>query len=119
MNDLIGSTWKQATSEKKETLKKVLLSEREVIEDLLELYKKKPALLYDFESDPAGEVAWYRAAKMCIQKFPLQVGLSAPPKPEEVLEVVTTICAKFKDLIENNGLCAFLYDDIRTQYLQS
>ena len=110
VNKLIGETWRQATSEKKDTLKQVLLREPEVLQDLLNLDKQKPALRYDFESDPAGEVAWYKATKDLAKLFPLALALKPTASAADVLEVVIRICNKFKELIEDNGLWTLLYD---------
>lgn len=110
VNGIIGDTWRQATREKKEKLKQVLLSEPEAVKDLIKLYKNKPALIYDFENDPAGEVAWYKAAKDSVAASPLALFLPANPSPDEVLSVVVKICEQFKSLIENNALSGLLYD---------
>ena len=111
VNGLIGDTWKKATqSAKKSTLKFVLTKKPEVMRDLIDSYKRKPAEQYDFESDPAGQVLWVTASKTYVENYPLTISIAKNPKPDEVLEVVRKICNKFKDLVENNALSGLLYD---------
>jgi hypothetical protein len=109
VNDLIGDTWKRATSEKKKVLRDVLLSEPEVSRNLIDLYKKKPAATYDFDTDRSGEVVWLRASRQFVSNFPLSLVLPKTPTPVDLLKIVGTICAKFKDLVENNALSSLLY----------
>lgn len=111
VNRLIGDTWKKATtSARKSTLRSVLLKEPEVLRDLINLYKEKPALTYDFHNDPAGQTAWHRASRYYVDNFPLKISLPAQPSPDDLLDVVRVICGKFKDLVENNGLSSLFYD---------
>lgn len=111
VNALIGKTWKQATrSVRKSDLRAVLLSEPDVLRDLIESYKKKPATTYDYNNDPSGEFIWFRASRQYTQQFPLQLKLPKTPSAAVVETTVKTICDKFKDLIENNALSSLLYD---------
>lgn len=96
VNKIIGNTWRQATRQKKQTLKELLVAEPDVVRDLINLYKNKPALQYDFDNDPAGEVAWYKATRNYTRQFPLALCLGSMPSPEDVLAVVVKICNKFK-----------------------
>ncbi|HEX8283257.1 MAG TPA: hypothetical protein VF588_07870 [Pyrinomonadaceae bacterium] len=110
LNELIGDTWKKATKVKKSILRTVLIREPEVLHDLIESYRNKPADKYDFESDPAGQVIWLAASRKYVKEFPLSITLPDSPSPEDLLQIVLTICDKFKDLVENNGLYSLLYD---------
>jgi hypothetical protein len=110
VNGIIGDTWKKATSVKKATLKDILINEPEVLVDLIESYRNKPAIKYDFENDPAGQVIWLAASRKYVNEFPLKLALPSEPSPEDVLQIVRTICDKFKDLVENNALSTLLYD---------
>jgi hypothetical protein len=110
VNALIGDTWKTATSVKKETLRHVIVSEPEVLRDLVELYKKKPANPYDFLNDRSGEFLWLRASRRYVEDFPLKIRLPVKPSAGDLLNIVNSICDKFKDLVENNALSSLLYE---------
>ncbi len=111
VNKIIGATWRRATTRgKKHQLRRVLLSEPDVLRDLLEVYKRKPRIRYDFADDPAGEVIWYRASHDFVSRFPLKLMLSPQPTRAVVLRIVLAICEKFKRLIEHNGLADLLYE---------
>jgi hypothetical protein len=110
VNALVGDTWKRATGGRKDVLRSVILAEPDLLRDLVSLYKKKPAVLYDYKTDPSGEVIWLRASRNYVKDFPLNVTLPPKPSAKDVLKVVFAICNKFKDLIENNGLSSLLYD---------
>jgi hypothetical protein len=109
VNETIGENWRHATEElKKETLRRALLEEPELIADLLDQYKSKPTVSYDFADDPAGEIRWFAFAREMLKRLP----------PEEknrdvtcntVHEVVRRICQHFKRLVEDNNLCELLY----------
>jgi hypothetical protein len=116
VNEAIGSTWKQAVRIPKPQLRDFLLRNPDVLRSLLDAYKEKPAIRYDFERDPAGQVAWYWATRRVTKQDPLTLTLSPVPTPEEVLEVVLVICNKFKDLVENNKLSALLYDNGKAKH---
>lgn len=110
VNALIGDTWKKATRVKKSTLRTVIIREPEVLHDLIDSYRRKPADKYDFENDPAGQVIWLTASRKYVSEFPLEITLPEEPSPEDLLQIVLTICDKFKDLVENNALSSLLYD---------
>lgn len=110
VNALIGDTWKKATRAKKSTLRAVLIKEPEVLQDLIESYRNKPADKYDFDNDPSGQIIWFAASRKYVKEFPLNLLLPEHPSPEDILHIVLTICDKFKDLVENNDLSSLLYD---------
>jgi hypothetical protein len=112
VNAFIGDTWKKATrAARKSDLRFVLLSEPDVLRDLIKLYKKKPATVYDYNNDPSGEFIWFRASRQATQQFPLKIKLPKTPTATDVETTVKTICEKFRDLIENNALSSLLYND--------
>jgi hypothetical protein len=113
VNRIIGHTWKAATRLRKHQLRQVLVNEPEVLRDLIQCYKEKPAARYDFTTDPSGEVIWYNASRDHASRFPLPLQLPAPPSLDDVHRAVIEICNGFKDLIENNNLSALLYCDHR------
>lgn len=109
VNEAIVSTWSKAVRIPKERLRAFLLRNPDVLRSLLEAYADKPAIRYDFERDPAGQVVWHFESRRATRDNPLRLALSSAPTPEEVLQVILTICNKFNDLVENNKLSSLLY----------
>ncbi len=109
VNNIIGYTWKQATSGKKQILREAVLDEPELMRDLITLYRAKPFGKYDFENDRSGQIAWYEVSKKFTRDFPLQIDKRLTNE-EGFLDFILLICEKYKDLIENNGLSSLLYE---------
>lgn len=111
MNELVGRSWREVTfTTTKDNLKKCVQTHPELIKDLIQIYKSKPPQYYDFQYDRAGEFIWVHISKLLTDQNPISLKLSEHPSIDEVEELVLCICAKFKSLIENNGLNQFLYD---------
>ncbi|MBN1452926.1 MAG: hypothetical protein JW963_18050 [Anaerolineales bacterium] len=110
VNAIIGESWKEAVRVQKRVLRETLIREPDLMHELVELYKSKPATRYDFENDPAGLIIWYRASKQFTENYPLELALPHWPTAEAVLEVVMIICNRFKGLVEDNGLHRLLYE---------
>lgn len=111
VNGIIGNSWREAMKiVSKEKLKKMIIDYPDLLDDLIAQYIAKPALEYDFSEDPAGEYIWYRATRDLVNKNPLELIVSDSPTVHEVEELVVTICNKFKELIEDNGLSKLLYN---------
>lgn len=111
VNGIIGNSWREAMkSVSKSNLKKMILEYPDLIDDLIAQYVGKPALKYDFAEDRAGEYIWYPVTKSLVQNNPMTLVVSDLPSVHEVEELVVTICNKFKELIEFNGLNQLLYN---------
>lgn len=111
VNETIGSSWRNATQAvRKEELKKVVLENPELIDDLISQYKAKDARHYNFLEDKAGEYIWYPVTQEITKKNPISLMLDQNPTIDQVEAIVLKICDKFRDLIENNGLNKLLYD---------
>lgn len=111
VNELIGSSWREAThSLKKSEIKEAVLNYPDLIDELIEMYVSKKAQPYDFLFDRSGEYIWYPATKKITKENPLDLSLSDTPSIDEVEKMVLAICEKFKSLIENNGLYELLYN---------
>jgi hypothetical protein len=109
MNNIIGSSWKEAKKKKKSDLREIILRKPEVLSDLIKQYREKPKSSYDFESDPSGEVLWATFAQKA-KDHPLDL-LAFKKKSlncDELLQVVKLICTQFAKLIESNGWNEFL-----------
>lgn len=109
LNERIGETWKSAAQVPKAELKKLLIENPELLNGLLKQYKGKPRESYDFFNDPLGEIQWAGLSERAAQQFPLNFATRVVT-PENILDVVRTICRKFGDLIENNGWFMYLHD---------
>jgi len=111
VNKIIGNTWKSATKRiTKNELKDVLLSNPELIKDLIAQYRKKIKAPYDFVNDPSGEVVWAELAEKAVQDYPLNLLGYVSITNENILGIVKIICDQFAKLIESNGWFEFLYD---------
>jgi hypothetical protein len=109
---IIGETWRSATKTvSKSVLRNVLLNNPDLIADLVALYKKKTATPYDFTKDPAGQGLWYWSALQLAKSDPLDLTTLAPVSNANIVQVVDTICQRFKTLIQNNRLYEVLYND--------
>jgi len=114
VNRIIGTSWKKATTaQKKKTLRQALLSDKDLLKDFVKDYTAEPPEAYNFEKDPLGEIKWHKTARRFVRQNPLTLKLGVTPSPEELLEIVLTICEKFRDLIENSGLHELLYESPR------
>jgi hypothetical protein len=111
LNGVIGSTWKQATAGlSKKEFKEHVLQYPELFRSLVDAYTKKEAKPYDFADDPTGQLVWYFESQNAVSNHPLTLSLAHHPSIDEVESLVLKICNKFKELIEDNGLCKLLYD---------
>jgi len=111
---VIGATWKKATQKvTKETLRNTLLHNPELIKDLLNQYRKKPAQAYDFDKDPDALVLWYELARQLVAEEPLGLITTGPMTADRLVEIVTTICDRFRQLVEKNRYSRMLYNDNR------
>jgi hypothetical protein len=114
VNNKIGNTWKHATSSRnilKTELKKVLIEESDALKDLIQQYKNKPAISYDFVNDPELELIWHKYSIGFSQRFPLDLLSFKGNESGKILNIVREICVRYKQLIEYNGLNELLYND--------
>jgi hypothetical protein len=115
VNAVIGQSWKDATEGlSKKALKDMLLEYPELIDDLVQVYSSKDAQPYDFVRDRAGEYIWFPVTQKMASENPLALGLSAAPTVDEVERMVLSICERFTQRVENNGLCKLFYNDNRS-----
>ena len=111
VNSIIGQSWRSAMySADKKKLKEIIFETPELINDLIKQYCAKPPQFYDFDEDRAGEYIWYPVTKSLTKENPINISLSDNPTMYEVENLVLKICDKFKELVENNGLCKLFYD---------
>ncbi|WP_124978691.1 hypothetical protein, partial [Pseudomonas aeruginosa] len=110
LNKLVGESWKSLTSIKKSELKELIFKYPALIDDLVSQYSAKEPSVYDFDSDKAGEYIWYRKTQEATLVNPLPLTLSEHPSIDEVEALVLSICRKFKELVEDNGLSSLFYD---------
>lgn len=111
-NKLIGNSWKSAISKLTKTdLKELLLTNPELLRDLIDQYKNKPKNGYNFDNDPLGEIIWAELSDKAPIEHPLNLRSYNPVTADSILDVVKLICQHFKSLIENNGWFEYLYDE--------
>jgi hypothetical protein len=110
-NAMIGEKWSEVTrAERKRVLKVSYINEPDILALVLKVYREAKLNAYDFDVDPAGEVAWYRASRDVVSSAPLDLTLPETPDKKDVEAVVATICEHFRKLVEDNQLCKLLYD---------
>lgn len=114
VNEVIGQVFdKQTRAFIKRNFKNLILNNPSIIEEAIKTYKDK-GKNYDFENDPNGDFIWKEIASDVVQNFPLV--LTTQTKP---IEVVDTICNKYQDLIENNGMWKFFHNNDGTHKQES
>ena len=112
LSALVGHDWQKKTkSAKKDEVRKFLISNPDFFRDVLTEYKKSPATQYDFVKDPSGEANWLRLARDFTGSNPLTLTLPTGSNLQVLYGVINSICLKFRDLVEQNGLWKFLYTD--------
>jgi hypothetical protein len=112
INPIIGDSWRSATRRiSKSELRSALLRNPELLKDLVQQYKAKPAAGYDFAKDRAGQHIWYFLTRDLLEQAPLDLSPFKPVTESNVVEVVRAICTRFKELVENNRLYKVLYND--------
>jgi hypothetical protein len=110
VNKIIGGNWKKATRAAKGELKTLLIKHPDLLKDLIEQYRAKPKVGYDFDTDPLGELIWAELSDKASKDYPLNLSEYRPVTATNILEVVKQICSQFASLIENNGWFEYLYD---------
>ncbi|MFA4942780.1 MAG: hypothetical protein WC564_04050 [Patescibacteria group bacterium] len=110
VNKIIGNNWKKATRVSKKVLKNIILSNPELLKDLIDKYGKKVKTPYDFKIDPAGEVIWANLSKRAVDEYPIDFGVIKEVDKNSLLDIVEKICKQFSQLIEYNGWFEFLYN---------
>ena len=104
VNQIISSAF-TGTELNKHSLKSLLISNPELLKEIVQRYQAKVKEGYDFEADPYGEFIWKELAEEYSSKYP--VAISKDKKP---IEVVNIICKKYQSLIEDNGLFKMLHN---------
>ena len=112
VNQLIGRTWRDATKRiTKRDLRSVLIDHPGALLDLIEQYKSKRGIAYNFQTDPDGEILWHETAQQYTNNYPLDLSQYRKVSAENIMDVVQAICTQFKRLVEENGLHQLFYDD--------
>lgn len=111
VNRIAGESWRQVVQAfTKDNLKDFALNNPDLIQDAIEIYRAKTAQRYDYNEDRSGEASWLPAAQIATRNNPLQLQLADNPTTSQVFSLVSSICTKFKSLIEDNGLSQLLYN---------
>jgi len=111
VNSLIGESWKDVNRLSKPQLRDILLSNPDLIRDLLNQYKRKEARSYDLRSDPKMLYSWQPVTRQVAAQNPLLLSLGTESSNSDLIELVRVILTKFKSLIESNRLYRLLYND--------
>jgi hypothetical protein len=101
----------------KAQVREILLSNKEILREVLDVYRESTGSSYDFDLDPAGEVNWLWRARSVT--YPKDLQLASQPSLSEVQKVVNQICSKFKQVVENNKGWIWFYRDDSTPHHES
>ena len=117
LNQVLGSNWKEEVKKHgKKFFRNLFVNHPEILQELLKQYKEARPRRYDFSKDPSGEVHWRKYARQITSDNPLTLYLTPNAEYPEICGVIETICKKFSDHIENNGLWEVLWDDSKTKH---
>jgi len=112
VNSFIGDSWKSVVKRlSKPQLRDLLLSNPDLIRDLLEQYKNKEGKSYSLKSDPKLLYAWQPITREVAAENPLPHPLIKVSSCEGAIDLVKTIIQRFKELVESNRLYRILYND--------
>ena len=112
INTKIGEEWQKMTShQRKVAARKILHHNPKLFKGLINDYRKFKLPAYDFLKDPLGEASWLNAVHEYTQKYPIVVQNKGIANISELRKIVLTICNKYKELVESNGLNELLYCD--------
>lgn len=104
VNLLIGENWKRATADNaKSKLREVVLTNPEVLKDLVAQYQAKAGSPYNFFQDLFGETLWLEAGVQMATEHPLELQATAPLTAADVLPIVRRICEQFRRVVEDCG----------------
>lgn len=76
----------------------LLLKNPELMEELIECYKAKSAMSYDFINDPNDEFRWHDKARDYAKRFPLNLKSFERESNEKLINL---ICQHFSKLVKN------------------
>lgn len=110
VNELVGSTWRKAATASKRDVFHVFLKYPDVLRDLIDQYRKRDRLQYDFADDRAGQVIWHPASREAAAKYPLPLSIPEKPSIDDISAVVNAVCEKFREMVEDHGWWKLLYD---------
>ncbi|MBD2683085.1 MULTISPECIES: hypothetical protein [Nostoc] len=97
-------TWKDVALKKKD-LRKHILEQPELMKNLIDKYKGKSAIAYNFKSDPDEVFRWHESAREYANKYPLNLKDFESESNEKIVEI---ICEHFSKLVKG-GLCVEFY----------
>ena len=114
INEVLGEVFdKQTRKFIKRNFKNLILRNPSILDETLIRYKRK-GINYDFENDPNGDFIWQEIAADSVQNFPLILTTQIKP-----IDIVNTICDKYQDLIENNGIWKSFHNNDGTHKQES
>lgn len=111
VNSLIANIWTLKSKEQKAAAKKYSTESKEAFMSLMELVEALKIKPYDPKKDDAGHYLWRRALRDIATEHPLTISKPRNFGLDAIESVVEQIIAKFKDLVETNGLWKLLWHE--------
>ena len=108
INAAIGDQWKDlGTASKKQIAKRILLSRKDILMDLINTYRQAHLEEYDFQADPLGEAIWYPLATSLTKNFPLLLKTQDLQSRKGLIEIVWEICLSTRSSLNKMGCTKF------------
>jgi ribosomal protein S18 acetylase RimI-like enzyme len=112
----IGEIWRAKTKQDKAAIRDSVLHSRQAFETLLELLRRAADAPYDLDTDHRGEIYPADLRREIARTVPLDLSKYSRRKlsASEVDAIALAIIAKFKALVEDNGLWKECWNEART-----
>ena len=109
-SEQVARIWQASTLQDKRKMRRVVLSQKEDFETLLDIVRQILPCPYDMDGDPKGEVFWHKVSEWLLAREPFEI--QAPPllDLDGVTSVVKQIISQFQFLIEERRISEELYD---------
>jgi hypothetical protein len=109
VNRHLAEIWARKTKRDKSRLKSEALRTKASFETLLKVVKSVAARPYDVSTDPEGLILWATRGQRYARQYPLSLKRQRLVTLNYVFDIVLTIVAQFRHLVENQGLNKELY----------
>lgn len=119
LNELLNNVWRKLNKkQQQQSLKNLLISDKNSTTSFLSDYRNYNPKPYDFIRDPKGEVLWLQYAREITKNYPIYLTLPNRPTITDVQNVIIQIILQFKKHVEHHGWNELLYEKRRFTLLR-